>query len=1108
MPSERLGGPRYYVVCRGPVEDHRRRAYRSAFLLFMLALAATNSLRTLAQGTATLQGNIKDSTGSMIPGASVTLINEARSVSRTVKSDAAGEYAIAPLDPGGYVIQVEAPGFEKYVQTGVTVRVDEQLRADVTLTVGTQSQTVKVSGEALAINSENSVVQAVIDTRQMADLPLNGRNALQLMLQAPGVLPSPAVGLGTSFQPSGQQFVSASGSKANSINFLLDGGDNMDTYRDVANAFPNPDILQEFSFSSNNYSAEFGGRGGGVVNAVTKSGTNTLHGSLFEYVRNYALNANNFFATKGDGLKRNQYGGTIGGPVVIPHLYNGHDRTFFFFGIQETALRQTPNTLVGQVFTQLERGGNFSDKKDGHGNLIVIKDPLTGLAFPNNTIPTSRLDPVMQNFLKYIPVGNVGSGLTQYSTVSNNNELQYDIRVDQYVSKNDHVFFRLLKDNYSQPNSGIAGNLLSYANSLSQRGTNATLNYTKVFNPSLVGQMMFTFNRSNGLRGAVSPTTWPALGAALPTAGPGPDLNLFMTNYFNLNLYGNTPLVRNNFEYKPSILWRRAMHTFSFGLDAIRRQYNIPNADTQSNGQYTFSLSLTGDNGADALLGVPSTFFQASPYHVALRETEWAGWANDDLRLTQHLTINLGVRYEPFTPWVDQYFPSLPQQAQFRPGAQSVVYPNAPNGLLFYGDPGVSRGVASSNFERVSPRVGFAFDPFGDGKTSVRGGYGVFFDTLIPTEQVQQYAGNLPTFTVSASIAQPASTINPYAGSPSPFPATVPQPSTYKFPTLVSSALNFASANFTNSYTQQWNFGIQRQVGDPSIVASATYEGSKGTHLMLPSQANTPVYMPGQSTTANENTRRPYWPHYQSVIVVYPAAASNYDALVLSIEKRFTKGDSFLAQYTWSKNLDQTDNVTSGNTSSTPDPYDWAFNRGLSSSDIPHSLRISYLWQLPRLDNQKYLVRTVAGGWQYNGIFTLYSGFPFSIASGVDNSLTGVGGDRADKIGDPYPAGFNRGRAEWFNTAAFRTNAIGTFGTSGRNILRAPGTVNFDSSLFKNISIWPKENQYLQFRAEFFNTFNHPTFSAPTASVSSTSFGRILGAGSPRIIQLALRYSF
>ena len=391
----------------------------------------------------------------------------------------------------------------------------------------------------------------------------------------------------------------------------------------------------------------------------------------------------------------------------------------------------------------------------------------------------------------------------------------------------------------------------------------------------------------------------------------------------------------------------------------------------------------------------------------------------------------------------------------------------------------------------------------------MRGGYGIFYDVLLPTEQVQQYASQLPTFTAVASFAFPPSLTDPYAGRPLPFPAALPRPSSYVFPNPVNTAVRFYSPNFTNPYVQQWNLTVERQLFDPAMLVRVTYQGSKGTRLPLPVEADPARYIAGQSTTANTNSRRVFAPAFNSILIAYPDSNSTYHGLVLSFERRFSKGWSMLASYTWSKSIDDTDNVSSANTSSVPNPYDYSLNRGPASADRTHAFVVSYLWELPKLSKAPAFMKYVAGGWQNNGILSRYSGLPFSVFSGVDNSFSGIGQDHADLIGDASISG-DRSKtatlAQYFNTLAFTRNAVGTFGNTARNILRGPGSVNFDWSLFKNIPI--VENHQLQFRAECFNLFNHANFGQPTNTFTNPNFGKILSAGSPRIIQLALKYVF
>ena len=400
-------------------------------LVLSAILAALFAGPLAAQGNGGISGTVTDPSGAGVPAAEVAVVEQSTGNARRAITEASGFYSISPLSPGSYRVSIEAAGFQRFEQSGIALRVDERLRVDAVMKIGAQTETVSINSQGIAVNTVDGIVRSVVDAKRMVDLPLNGRSPLQLLLLAPGVLPSPATGLGTSFQPQGQQFVASSGSKANAVNFVLDGGDNMDTYRDVANSFPNPDILQEFSVQTNSYSAEYGGRSGGVVNAVTKSGTNALHGTAFEFVRNAEFNARNFFAATTDGLKRNQYGGTIGGPVWIPRLYNGRNKTFFFFGVQETSVRQTPATSTARVLTDQQRGGDFSALRDGKGNPVAIKDPVNGQPFPGNMIPASRLNPVFQNFLKLVPSTTDPTGTVRYVIPVINDDLQYNVRIDQ-----------------------------------------------------------------------------------------------------------------------------------------------------------------------------------------------------------------------------------------------------------------------------------------------------------------------------------------------------------------------------------------------------------------------------------------------------------------------------------------------------------------------------------------------------------------------------------------------------------------------------------------------------------------------------------------------------
>jgi len=1068
---------------------------------------ALGAAALFAQGTGSLSGLVLDPGGAAVPGAKVTLREIRNNAIRLATANAEGQYSITPLGTGEYELEVEANGFQRFRQSGILLQVDERIRIEARLQLGSISETVQVTGQASSVNTQDAVLRNVVDAKRMVDLPLNGRNALQLAVLTPGVLPIRG-DVGTSFQPADQVTVSVSGSRSNGLNYVMDGGDNMDTYRSVANSFPNPDLLQEFSVQTNSYSAEFGGRAGGVINVVTRAGSNDYHGSFFDFLRNYRLNARNFFAPTHDGLKRNQYGMAFGGPLRIPKLYNGKNKTFFFGGFQKTPIRSAPANLTTQVLRTGQRTGDYSNVLDGRGALIVIRDPKAGNApFPGNRIPQARLDPVFQKFLSLgVPTTDDPSGLLRYQRPNFSNNDEWSVRVDQVLNDRNRLFGRIFREDNTVPNLGVEGNIISYTNSLIQKSTNATLNYVRVFTPNLVGEFGTTFNRSWGIRGEAAPFTWSDLGAKLtPAAGSRDFILSSVPGYFAINLFGDTTLVRNNFQYKGSLSWIRSKHTFKFGIDTIRRQFNLPHVNVNGNGAYAFGQT-SGDGAADALLGLPSSFTQSDGFRVEVRQTDWIGFVQDDFKVSRRVTLNFGLRYEPFRPWEDQWLPSLPQAAYFVPGQKSRVFTDAPAGMLFFGDSGIPRSLAPRRNLRVAPRLGLAIDPFGDGKSSIRIGYGIFYDTLLPTEQVQQPA-NLPMFATAISFPFPGSTADPYAGRTSPFPGPSPKPSNFAIPRPLS--WNAIDPDFNNAYVQQWNVTLERQFLGSANVVRATYQGSKGTRLPLVYTENAAIYIAGSSTRANFNQRRPYWPDFGAVRVLKSIANSTYHAAIFTVERRFARDWSVTGSYTWSKSIDNASNAGTSNSGVINNPFDWNSNRGLADSDRRHAFVTSYLWDMPRLQKRNPVLRHVLGGWQNNGIISAYSGLVYSIVAGIDQSLTANGADRADVIGNwRLASGRSRGEQilQWFNPAGFGLQREGTFGNSGRNNLRGPGSFNVDWGLFKKIPII--EGHTLQFRAEFFNLFNHTNLGLPNNNLQSAQFGRITNAGSPRIIQFALKYAF
>jgi hypothetical protein len=1071
------------------------------YLLFLAPVFAQ------AQGSGSLSGSVLDPGGAAITGAKITLRDLRNNASRLAITSVSGQYSITPLGAGEYQLEVEASGFQRFVQKGIRLQVDERLRVDATLRLGAVSETVEVTAQASTINTQDAVLRNVVDAKRMVDLPLNGRNALQLAVLTPGVLPIRG-DVGTSFQPADQVSVSVSGSRSNGLNYVMDGGDNMDTYRAVANSFPNPDLLQEFSVQTNSYSAEFGGRAGGVLNVVTRAGANEYHGSFFNFLRNYRLNARNFFAPTHDGLKRNQYGMSFGGPLQIPKLYNGRNKTFFFGGFQKTPIRSAPANLITQVLRTGQRSGDYSNVLDGRGNLIVVRDPAAGnTPFPGNRIPSSRLDPVFQRFLAQgVPTTDDPTGLLRYQRPNFSNNDEWSVRVDQVLNDRNRLFGRIFREDNTVPNLGVPGNIVSFTNSLIQKSTNAALNYTRIFSPNLVGEFGTTFNRSWGIRGEAAPFSWSDLGARLtPAAGSRDFILNSVPGYSAINLFGDTTLVRNNFQYKGTFTWVKSKHTIKFGMDVIRRQFNLPHVNVNGNGAFAFGQT-TGDGAADALLGTPSSFTQSDGFRVKVRQTDWIGFVQDDYKISRRVTLNLGLRYEPFRPWEDQWLASLPQAAYFAPGQKSRVFTDAPAGMLFFGDPGISRQLAPQRNLRLAPRLGLVIDPFGDGKSSIRLGYGLFYDNLLPTEQVQQPA-NLPMFSTAISFPFPRSTADPYAGRSTPFPGPSPKPSNFPIPRPLG--WNAMDQNFNNPYIHQWNVTVERQIFGAANIIRATYQGSKGTRLPLVYNENVARFIPGSSTRANFNERRPLWPDFGAVRILKSIANSTYHAAIFTFERRFSRDWSVTSSYTWSKSIDNAINAGTANVGVINNPFNWNSDRGRADSDRPHAFVTSYLWDMPRLKSWNPVLRHVLGGWQNNGIVSAYSGLTFSVMAGIDQSLTANGADRADVAGNwQLASGRSRGEQveRWFNAGAFVLPREGTFGNSGRNNMRGPASFNVDWGLFKQIPI--REKHTLQFRAEFFNLFNRTNLGLPNNNLQSAQFGRITSAGSPRVIQFALKYAF
>ena len=1060
-------------------------------LLFTLCVCTGQDI------TGTITGIVKDASGAVVPNAQVTATNTGTQAHFEFTSDDTGTYTARAIPIGVYDLAVTSQGFKRYQATNIRLQVNEVLRVDVTLDIGAAAETVTVAGQAVSVDTSSQTLKTVVDQKRIEELPLNGRNPTQLMRLVAGVVPDPSGSVTSSTTYPGVTPVSINGARSNATNYVLDGAQNNDHYSNAPNPLPNPDALQEFSVQVNNFSAEFGRQAGGVVNAVTKSGTNDIHGSAFEFVRNNALNATNFFAPTvngkkvTDGLKRNQFGATLGGPVWIPKIYNGHNKTFFFFSYQGTLERRAPVASSIVVPTAAQRSGVFTK---------TIKDPATGLNYGNNTIPASQFNPLSLAVLQFIPLPTSGNTIF-VAPPNNDNDHQTLARIDHQFSEKNRISGRFWNSQASAPGYLNPTNYLENATAHTWLNRSVSITDTHVFGPSLINEVLFGFNRTDNLNTPMYPSkTLTQLGAKLYNDNMA-QYYVNISGYFGtLNTGDTNGFKRDEFQILDTVRLSKGKHQLSMGFEYGRGADTVVN-NFRSNGQFAFNSTapFTGDAFADFLIGRYYTLTQGAGEYRDTRINRVSAFAHDTYKVTRRLTLDLGVRWEPYLPYTDLNG----KIAVYKPGQKSTRFVNAPPGIVFAGDSGTPAGGVPSVYTRFAPRLGFGYDVFGDGKTSVRGGYGVFYDNQ-NTIMYNNLSDQAPYGTVLTTFGTLAQSFNdPYAGITNPFPAPHSNvPANAAFPQFSSPYL--LAPDYRNMYLQSWNLSVEREIYG-GFIGRVSYVGSAGHRLTVVRELNPAIYAPGV-TTATTNQRRPIQP-LGSTSIVEPVGNSNYNALQLTTEKRFGHGFSILANYQFSKSIDDSSNSKATGQSRT-NPYNQAFDRGRSDFDRTHVFNMSGLWDLP-IRFQNHVLNSVIGGWSLNGIFSAYTGYAFTVFSGVDNARTGTGNQRADLVGNPYFSG-DRSRgakiAAWLNPAAFTTNALGTYGTLGRNVFRGPGFASLDSGLAKKFVLFERVNA--TFRFEAFNTLNRPNFGVPNNTVTGSNFLKITSAYDPRILQVALRFTF
>jgi outer membrane receptor protein involved in Fe transport len=1074
---------------------------RTRTVLFFLAWLLLFSSQVYGQNIyGSITGRVTDPSGATVPNAAITAINTATNARFATVSSQEGVFTLPALPVGTYNLTVEAPGFRTYTGQGIQLQVNETARVDVALAVGSASETVTVAAEVVRVETTSSTLKTVVDQKRIAELPLNGRNATQLMRLVVGTTTDFRADATSGTTYPGVTPVSVNGNRANTTNYMLDGAQNNDHYTNAPNPMPNPDALQEFSVQTNSFSAEFGRQSGGVVNAITKSGTNELHGSAFWFVRNNALNADPYFAAvrngvrQDDGLKRNQFGATIGGPVLIPRIYGGKDRTFFFFSYQGTIERRRPPVAQIVVPTAAQRRGDFSNITR------ALRDPFGGGTYPNNQIPPSQMSSISQEIMKFIPLPTVGNTITT-SAPNNFDDNQYLVRIDHQLSSRNRLTGR-----FWDSQAEVMGflNPTNYLESVTGRtwlNRSVNLTDTHTFGATLINQAMFAFNRTDGNNVPVLPARSIASLGANYYNDDKPQWHVTVVGYFGtLNTGDTNRFLRDEFQFIDTVRWTKGRHQLTFGGEYSRGIGDVRN-NFRANGQWNFNgvAPFTTDSLADFYIGRFNTLVQGIGEYRDTRFNRISIFAQDEWKLTTRLNLNLGIRWEPFLPFIDL----RNRLAVWRPGERSTRFPNAPLGIIYAGDPQVPRSAINARYNYFAPRIGFAYALTSDGKTSLRGGYGIFFDQL-NTIALNNQANQAPFGTVVTTFGNLNNSFaNPYAGITNPFPAPLDPPSNTTFP-------NFSThqpyvTDFQGPYVQSWNLTLEREVGF-GFIARTSYAASKGTRLGVVREGNAAVFVPG-ATTATTNQRRPFAPGLGNLSLIEPTSNSTFHALQFTLERRFSKGVSVLGNYQFSKAIDDA-SATKLTGQARTNPFNQRFDKGPADFDKTHIFNFSGLWELPmRTDNG--FAKWIVNGWSLNAIASLMSGPPFTVTSGVDNARTGTGGQRADMIGDPNFSGDReRGQiiSEYLRKSAFAPNAIGTFGNLGRNRFRAPGFANWDFGLFKSFPIY--ERFMITYRFEAFNAFNRPNLGIPVSAQNNVNFMRITSAFDQRILQMALRMTW
>jgi len=1044
--------------------------------------------------TATLVGTVMDPAGAAVEGTKVEVRNSGTNEIRKTDSDAKGEFTVPSLTPGVYDVTVSKDGFRILHETGLELQLDQQARMEYRLQMGSLAERIEVTAAVPLINTENASKGDVMVSQEMVEMPLDGRSFSDLAFLMPTVLPSVAVS-GGGFQ---SNFVT-NGQRGDNVNFVIDGFNNRNPRDGTPQAAPNLDAMQEFKMETTGYSAEAGRTAGGLMTMVLKSGTNQIHGTLFEYLRNSDMDARNFFATSKPELRRNQFGGLISGPVVIPKLYNGRNRTFFLFSWE--SYRQVMGApAFGVVPTAAMKQGNFSA-------VGPIKDPLaTGTCsatsaaacFPGNQIPLSRMSTAALGIQAFYPAPNYPGLNNFYSAGSTPTDWDSDvIKIDQVLTARDNLSFKFLKRyNRAQTLYGqnTNGSIPGFGQIQRNHQTLGGFNYTRMFTPMVINEARFAISRSVEQDFGMTQGTDYEKQFGM-TGGPtDPALigfpQIAVTGISNLGPVVQMPLRFwvTNYDYSDTVTWVKGAHLFKFGGEALHDQFYRIYVQN-SRGTYNFTGSWTNQAYADFLLGtLNSDSILYGTVKSYLLSTSYSGFVQDAWKVSSRLTINLGLRYELPTPLYDKYG----RLASYVPAFNKLVIAST-EGLA----PGVGFANASSvetsqqagipfslqetSYKKFAPRFGFAWRPFGGNRTVQRGGYGIFYGTWEFNDILNNCAGSFP-FVIN--ISNNRNTANPnFLTLATPFPVA---------PTLTQNVVSVNGFQLPppNPYTQSWNLTTEREIGSGSAI-EVGYVGSKGTHLSH--QANIDQPIRSAATAPNFPVPIPPW---STINYIGYNLNSIYNAGIFTFRRRFANNFFYRASYTYAKSIDS-GSIFLG--SAPQDPRNMRLERGRSDFDAGHTLNLLFSWEAPR----RYHI--FLRSWQLAGTGIARTGVPFTLTESAANLNLGEA-SRPNRIAKgtlPNPS-----PQAWYNVSAFPAVATGSylFGTSGRNILDGPGLLQVNLSLCRNFAV--RERGRLQVRWDAFNFMNRVNLGQPVVTVNTANAATITTAAAARSMQVALRYTF